>query len=52
MDSAPEAAAKRTCFFAHLATITAYDVFPSWTVFLEAFASFTIPARADENPKN
>jgi hypothetical protein len=41
--AARQAAAKRTSFFAHLATITAYAVFPSWTVFLEALATFTIP---------
>jgi hypothetical protein len=41
--AAREAAAKRTSFFAHLATITAYVVFPSWTVLLEALATFTIP---------
>jgi hypothetical protein len=35
--------AKRTSFFAHLATITAYVVSPSWTVLLEALATFTIP---------
>jgi hypothetical protein len=28
---------------AHLATITAYAVFPSWTVLLEALTTFTIP---------
>ena len=38
-----EAAAKRTSFFAHLATLTAYAIFPSWPVFLEALATFTIP---------
>ena len=41
--AAREAAAKRTSFFAHLATITAYAVFPSWTVLLQALATFTIP---------
>ena len=41
--AAREAAAKRTSFFDHLATITAYAVFPSWTVFLEALTTFTIP---------
>lgn len=41
--AAREAAAKRTSFFAHLATITAYAVFPSWSVFLEALTTFTIP---------
>ena len=41
--AAREAAAKRTSFFAHLATITAYAIFPSWPVFLEALATFIIP---------
>jgi hypothetical protein len=41
--AAREAAAKRTSFFDHLVTITAYAVFPSWTVFLEALTTFTIP---------
>ena len=41
--AARKAAAKRTSFFAHLATLTAYVVFPSWPVFLEALATFTIP---------
>jgi hypothetical protein len=36
-----EAAAKRTSFFAHLATLSAHAVFPSWSVFLEALATFT-----------
>jgi len=30
-------------FFAHLATLTTYAIFPSWPVFLEALATFTIP---------
>ena len=37
------AAARRTSFFAHLLTLTAYAVFPSWTVFLQSLATFTIP---------
>ena len=41
--AAREAAAKRTAFFAHLATITAWVVFPSWPVLLQALATFTIP---------
>jgi hypothetical protein len=41
--AAREAATKRTSFFAHLATLTAYAIFPSWPVFLEALATFTIP---------
>jgi hypothetical protein len=39
-----EAAVKRTSFFAHLATISAYAVFPSWTVFLQALTTFTPPS--------
>jgi hypothetical protein len=41
--AAREAAAKRTSFFAHLLMLTAYVVFPSWQVFLESLATFTIP---------
>jgi hypothetical protein len=41
--AARQAAAKRTSFFAHLVTLTAYVVFPSWPVFLESLATFTIP---------
>lgn len=41
--AAREAAAKRTSFFAHVLTLTAYVVFPSWQVFLESLATFTIP---------
>jgi hypothetical protein len=41
--AAREAATTRTSFFAHLATLTAYAVFPSWPVFLESLATFTIP---------
>jgi hypothetical protein len=37
------AAAQRKSFFAHLLTLTAYVVFPSWPALLEALASFTIP---------
>jgi hypothetical protein len=40
---AREAAAKRTSFFAHILTLTAYVVFPSWRVLLEALTNFTIP---------
>jgi hypothetical protein len=40
--AAREAAAKRT-FFAHLATLTVYAIFPSWLVLLEALTTFTIP---------
>ncbi len=41
--AAREAIEKRTRFFAHIATLTAYLVFPSWSVLLESLASFTIP---------
>jgi hypothetical protein len=49
--AARQAAAKRTSFFAHLAIITAYAVFPSWIVFLEAITTFTIPPELMEIPK-
>ena len=41
--AAREAAAKRTSFFAYLATITAFVVFPSWEILVEALTSFSIP---------
>jgi hypothetical protein len=41
--AARQAAAKRTAFFAHIVTLTAYVVFPSWGVFIESLATFTIP---------
>ena len=41
--AAREAAVKRTAFFAHLSTITAWVVFPSWQVLLEALRTFSIP---------
>jgi hypothetical protein len=41
--AAREAAAKRTSFFAHLLTLSAYAIFPSWSAFLQALATFTIP---------
>src|SRR4030088_2029742 len=50
--AAREAAAKRTSFIAHLATITAYAVFPSWAVFLEALTTFTIPPELMKIQKN
>ena len=43
---------KRTSFFAHLATIAAYAVFPSWTVFLEALTTFTILRTAENQKKS
>ena len=48
--AARQAAAKRTSFFAHILTLTAYVVFPSWPVLLEALTNFTIPPRTAENP--
>ena len=41
--AARQAASKRTTFFAHLAMLTAYAIFPSWPIFLESLATFTIP---------
>jgi hypothetical protein len=41
--AAREAAAKRTSFFAHLLMLTSYVVYPSWTILLNALATFTIP---------
>ena len=49
--AAREAAGKRTSFFAHLATLTAYAVFPSWQVFLKSLATFTIPPDILQNQK-
>jgi hypothetical protein len=40
---AREAAEKRTSFFAYLATLTRFVVFPEWSSLLEALATFTIP---------
>jgi hypothetical protein len=41
--AARQAADKRTSFFAHILMLTAYVVFPSWPVLLEALTNFTIP---------
>ncbi len=41
--TAREAAAKRTTFFAHILMLTAYIVFPSWQVLLEALTNSIIP---------
>ena len=38
-----QAAEKRTSFFAYLATLTSFAVFPAWTDLLQALATFTIP---------
>jgi hypothetical protein len=40
---ARQAAEKRMSFFAYLATLTSFVVFPAWTDLLEALATFTIP---------
>ena len=40
---AREAAEKRMSFFAYLATLTRFVVFPAWSDLLEALATFTIP---------
>jgi len=40
---AREAAEKRMSFFAYLATLTRFIVFPAWSDLLEALATFTIP---------
>jgi hypothetical protein len=50
--AAREAAVKRTSFFAHLVTLTADVVFPSWPVFLEALAASTIPPGTAQSLKN
>jgi len=41
--AAREAAAKRTSFFAHLLMLTAYVVFPSWTLLLQSLTTSAIP---------
>ena len=41
--AARAAAAKRSSFFTHILTLTTYVVFPSWSVFLDALATFTVP---------
>ena len=41
--AARQAADKRTSFFAHILMLTAYVVFPSWQVLLEALTTFIIP---------
>jgi len=47
---ARDAAAKRTSFFAHILMLTAYVVFPSWTVLLEALTNFTISPELVKKP--
>jgi hypothetical protein len=41
--AAREAAVKRTSFFAHTLMLSAYVLFPSWNIFLESLATFSIP---------
>src|SRR5271165_3297065 len=48
---AREAAEKRTSFFASLATLTRFLVFPAWSELLEALATFTIPPHLLAAPK-
>ena len=48
---ARDAADKRTSFFAYLATLTRFVVFPDWTDLLEALATFTIPPSLLAAPK-
>jgi hypothetical protein len=49
---AREAAQKRTSFFAYLATLTRFVVFPGWSDLLEALATFTIPPHFFKTQKN
>lgn len=48
---AREAAEKRTTFFAYLATLTSFVLFPSWTELCEALTTFTIPPHLLATPK-
>ncbi len=41
--AARQAAVKRTSFFAHILMLSAYVLFPSWQVFLQSLATFSIP---------
>jgi hypothetical protein len=50
--AARQAATKRTAFFAHILTLTAYVVFPSWKVFIQSLATFTIPPELLNVQKN
>ena len=34
---------KRTSFFAHILMLSSYVLFPSWQVFLQSLATFSIP---------
>jgi Transposase DDE domain len=48
---ARQAAEKRMSFFAYLATLTSFVVFPDWSDLLEALATFTIPPALLATPK-
>jgi len=48
---AREAAEKRKSFFAYIATLTNFVLFPSWPELLEALATFTIPPHLLTTPK-
>jgi hypothetical protein len=48
---ARQAAEKRMSFFAYLATLTSFVVFPDWSDLLEALATFTIPPGLLTNQK-
>jgi hypothetical protein len=49
--TARQAAATRSSFFAHILTLTTYVVFPTWSDLLKALASFTIPPELLQTPK-
>ena len=49
---ARQAAEKRTSFFAYLATLTSFVVFPTWPELLKALATFTIPPALIKIQKN
>jgi len=48
---ARQAAEKRTTFFAYLATLTSFVVFPAWSDLFEALTTFTIPPHLLAAPK-
>jgi hypothetical protein len=48
---AREAAEKRTSFFAYLATLTSFLLFPAWPELLDALATFTVPPHLLGPPK-
>jgi len=49
---ARQAAEKRMSFFAYLAALTSFVVFPAWTDLLDALATFTIPPHILSVQKN